>query len=493
MELSENTKIDPLFEEYPFLEEFLPSLAKEYKNLSNPVMRKTIGKMATLEKVARMGDVELPALLKAIADEIERQTGERPKVTMYDAEMPGLQESVHSDRKEALKQIIRDLHDGEDSEVLKRRFADTIEDISPGELAAVEQSLIDEGLPEEEVKNLCSLHVEVFKEGLDKGDVPIMPGGHPVHTFMMENRAAENIVARLDDLLCDMGDPPEQAAFDDKRDELLAQLEELGQVDVHYTRKENQLFPTLEHHGITGPTQVMWAAHDDIRANLKDAVSRTEEGSAKEAVRAISDMSVAVKDMVYKEEHILYPMSLESLTETEWVRMRQGEEDIGYAWVLPATGWEPQVLTEAPEDLARKPSAPSAIDLDTGHMTPEQVNLIFKNLPVDVTFVDEDDRVAYYSHGSERTFPRSPAVIGRKVSKCHPPKSVHMVERIVAAFKSGERDVAAFWLNMNGRLIHIRYFAVRDGSGAYRGTLEFSQDLTDLQKIEGEQRLLDWE
>ncbi len=493
MEISEKTKIDPLLKEYPFLLEYLPTLAKEYKNLSNPLMRKTIGKMATLEKVSRMGDVELPFLLSSIADEVERQTGERPVVTMYGAAMPGLQESVKVDRKEALKDIIRDLHAGEDPEVLKTRFADLVSEISPGELAEVEQSLIDEGMLEEEITNLCSLHVEIIKEGLDKGDLPSMPGGHPVHTFMMENRAAENIVARLDDVLCELGDPPEQEAFLGKRDELLSQLGELGQLDVHYTRDETQRFPTLEQHGITGPTQVMWAVHDEIRASLKEAVRRTDEGSAKEAVLSINEVSVAIKDMVYKEEHILYPMSLEALTEAEWVRMRQGEDDIGYAGVLPATGWEPKVLAEAPEELARAPTAPSAIDLDTGHLTPEQVNLMLKHMPVDMTFVDENDEVAYFSATDERIFPRSPGIIGRKVSKCHPPKSVHVVERIVASFKSGERDVAEFWLDMNGRLIHIRYFAVRDDAGAYRGTLEFSQDLTDLKRIEGERRLLDWE
>jgi DUF438 domain-containing protein len=493
MDITDETKIDPLLEEYPFLLDFLPTLAREYENLKNPLMRRTIGRMATLDKVARMGDMELPRLLGAIADEVRRRTGERPVVRMHGAELPADPGPALPDRKEALKGIIRDLHAGADSEDLKRRFSETIADISPGELAAVEQSLIDEGLPEEEVKNLCSLHVEVFKDGLDRDDVPAAPGGHPLHTFMMENRAAENILARLDDLLCELGDPPDVEAFDDHREELLSRLRELGPLEVHYARKENQLFPALERHGVTGPTQVMWAVHDDIRANLKDALDRTGTGAASEAVGSMEELSTAIRDMVYKEEHILYPLSLEHLTEAEWVRMRQGEGDIGYAWITPSSGWEPRVLSEAPEELGTPPPAPSAIELETGHLTPEQLNLMLKHMPVDMTFVDADDKVAYFSATEHRIFPRSPGIIGREVSKCHPPKSVHVVERIVGAFKSGERDVAEFWIDLGGRLVHIRYFAVRDGQGRYVGTLEFSQDLTDLKGIEGQRRLLDWE
>jgi hypothetical protein len=134
-----------------------------------------------------------------------------------------------------------------------------------------------------------------------------------------------------------------------------------------------------------------------------------------------------------------------------------------------------------------------ALGLSTGQMTLEQINLMLTHLPVDLTFVDEDDRVAYYSEGPERIFPRSPAIIGREVRNCHPPKSVHIVNKILDAFKSGARGTAEFWIELGGRFIYIRYFAVRDSNGYYRGTLEVSQDLTEIRKLEGQQRLLDWD
>lgn len=505
MILNSKTKISELAKEYPFIIDFMPTLSPEYKKLQNPIIRRTMGAVATMEKVASIGELELDYLLNSVADEIERQTGKRPEVDLggptgtvsasepaaTPAAAPAAAPMSQEERKAALSAILRDLHAGGDTEELKTRFAETIVDITPSELAAVEQSLIEDGLPEEEVKNFCTLHVEVFKEGLDKGDVPSMPGGHPLHTYMMENRAAENIVAELDTAVCELGDPPDADAFAARKASLMANLENLGQVNTHYTRKENQLFPTLEQHGITGPTQVMWAVHDDIRAAMKDAVSKTESGSAQEAVSAINEVNVAIKDMIYKEEHILFPMSLESLTEADWVWVRKGEEDIGYAWVMPSTGWEPEESVKAydPGDM----TTTSYVNLDTGALSLEQINLMLKHLPMDITYVDDNDQVAYFSATDDRIFPRSPGIIGRQVSKCHPPKSVHIVERIVKAFKSGERDVAEFWLERGGVFVHIRYFAVRDDEGTYKGTIEVSQDLTELRKLEGEQRLLDWE
>jgi hypothetical protein len=185
-------------------------------------------------------------------------------------------------------------------------------------------------------------------------------------------------------------------------------------------------------------------------------------------------------------------MSLEALDQKDWARVKKGEEEIGYAWVSPGADWKP---AGASEDLPPRPadSRPSAtVELDTGALTPGQVNLLLKNLPVDITYVDETDTVRYFSAGAERIFPRSPGVIGRKVQNCHPPASVHVVNHILEAFRKGERRVAEFWIQSRDHFIHIRYFALRDDSGRYAGCLEVSQDVTALRDLQGEQRLLDW-
>ncbi len=137
-------------------------------------------------------------------------------------------------------------------------------------------------------------------------------------------------------------------------------------------------------------------------------------------------------------------------------------------------------------------TAAETVELDRGALTPEQIDLMLTHLPVDVSFVDEHDTVRYYSASPNRIFRRTPTVIGRKVQNCHPPDSVAVVERIVEAFRRGERDTAEFWIELNGRFIHIRYFALRDKAGAYRGVLEVSQDATGIRGLRGERRLLDW-
>jgi len=145
------------------------------------------------------------------------------------------------------------------------------------------------------------------------------------------------------------------------------------------------------------------------------------------------------------------------------------------------------------EDVYQKISSRKALNLTTGNLTLEQLNIMIQHLPFDITFVDENDEVRFYSEGPDRVFLRTPDVIGRKVQNCHPPKSVHIVNRILKAFREGTQDVAEFWIEMNGRFIHIRYFPIRDKDGSYRGTLEITQDITEIKKLSGERRLLNWD
>ncbi len=472
MELEPDTRLKALIDEHPFLIEYLPTLSPKYERLKNPLLRETMFRVATLERVAESGGFTVDELISKIEVEIKRREG------------GGLRE----ERKKVLKGIIRDLHAGVEMEVLRRRFAELVKDVSALEIAEIEQSLIDEGLPESEVKRLCDVHVEVFRHSLDQQDVPRPPAGHPVHTFMVENRASENIMYEMERILGEIGRPPDEEAFRLHRGELAGLVEKTSEIDKHYLRKENQLFPRLEAAGMQGPGQVMWAIHDDIRAAIKAAKEQLAEGDLK-AVTTIDEIITTIRDMIYKEEHILYPMSLETLTDRDWLRVKEGGSEIGYAWTVPLADWAPEVEEEKERVVGA--AVIGKVALDTGALTPEQVNLMLTHLPLDVTFVDEEDRVAYYSDSKERIFPRSPGVIGREVKRCHPPKSVHIVEKILEEFRAGNRDDAEFWIQMQGRIIHIRYYPVRDAEGRYRGTIEVTQDVTEIKKLEGEQRLLD--
>ena len=244
----------------------------------------------------------------------------------------------------------------------------------------------------------------------------------------------------------------------------------------------------LEVKGVSGPSKVMWSIHDDIRILLKDARAAVAEGTI--TADRLKFLATQVRDMIYKEEHILFPMALELLSEEEWGKVEAGEGEIGFAWGLaPEQPWRAAGAGASAEYLARHAGS---IGLDTGSLTADQINLMLTHLPVDLSFVSENDEVLYYSASPERIFPRSPGVIGRRVQNCHPPKSVDTVERILSEFKAGTKDTAEFWIQMRGKFLLIRYFAMRDPDGKYRGCLEVSQDVTAIKALDGERRLLDW-
>ena len=498
MKLDGDLKVHDLITTHPFLADFLPAWNPAFRLIRDPAARAALGHVATLRMAAGMAGVELDALLAAIAGEIERRNGTRP-----DTGAGGVPPAAtRTQRLAALEGIIADLHRGGDLEEARRRFTAAVGDVAPAELAALEEQMIRGGLPVSEVQRLCDVHVGAVRQALDRQGPPRTPPGHPVHTYLADNQ----VLARLADELAAAARAleatrPDAAAFE----RAATALDGLRGIENHYQRKENQLFPLLERHGITGPPKVMWGVHDQVRAQLK-AVTRAVAGRDAAAVAAQAPaLARAIVEMIYKEEKILLPMALQTLADAEWIEMRRGDDTLGYALARPAADWQgggmdPLRVVSAPPPPAAPPQlAPSAaapaagIELDTGRLTLEQVNLMLRNLPVDLSFVDEQDTVRYYSEGRERIFPRAPGVIGRTVQNCHPAKSVHMVNQILEAFRAGRQDTAEFWIQLQGRFVHIRYFALRDAAGAYRGCLEVSQDVTGIRALEGERRLLAWE
>jgi hypothetical protein len=269
----------------------------------------------------------------------------------------------------------------------------------------------------------------------------------------------------------------------------------LMDVDKHYRRKEELLFSFLEKHGITGPPKVMWGKHDETRALLRGALeaAAVAPGSAAEA-RAVVALAVkpavqAIHDMIGREENILLPMSLDTLDELEWWEIARQSAEIGFCLVDPSDTWRPASI---PAPLETGEAQGGRIRLPTGSLTVKELEVMLNALPFDATFVDAEDRVRYFTHGSERVFARSRAVLGRKVQHCHPPSSVDTVDRILEGFRSGRRHRADFWIDMRGRFVHIEYVALRDAGGAYLGCLEVTQDLTAKRALTGEQRLLSW-
>jgi DUF438 domain-containing protein len=411
-------------------------------------------------------------------------------------------------RKKKLKNLIRQLHEGKTVEEVKEEFATLLRDVGAAEIAEIEQALIAEGLPEMEIKRLCDVHVAVFRDSLDSQAGPETNPGHPIHTFRAENGAAARVLDALQEALEALKSTLGVARSGHAQlEQARERLQELREYEKHYLRKENILFPYLEMHGFTGPSSVMWAIHDDVRAGWKalDELLAADPGDDPAAFNVQVDeifepLSTDIREMFYKEENILFPTSLEKLSEEEWKTIRAQETEVGYCYVEPGNQWPPEAVSPEPAavPVEVQPATEGLLSLSVGALTLQQINALLNHLPVDVTYVDEDDTVRFFSQGKERIFPRSPAIIGRKVQKCHPPASVHRVQCILDDFRAGRRDDAEFWIQMQptgvgGKFIHIRYFAVRDEQGAYQGTLEVSQDVTHIRTLEGERRLLNEE
>ena len=483
MRLNLNTKINDLINAHPFLLDWLVAYAPEFEKLRSPIARNTIGRIATVTMAARLAHKDPQKLLDDVSAAIREKTGEAPQLGEPEPATP----EQAAARRDALKAIVKELHDGKTPAELKGRFDLLLTDVGPAEIGKLENDLIASGVPVAEVRRLCELHVDVFREGLQQQPTVSTPAGHPVHTFMAENRMFERVATGLQEELRVVGSDP--ASLARRRDGLVAQLDQLGAgLEKHYVRKENLLFPLIEKAGVSGPPQVMWGVHDDIRALRKSALAATSQGDAAALAKDGPVFAEAVTDMIFKEEAILFPLCLDLFSDADWAGVCAAEAEVGYAFVTPGGEWRPAAASgPAPEarTLAKLP-------LDTGLLSLEQINLMLNHLPLDLSFVDENDEVRYFTQGKERIFPRSPQVIGRAVQNCHPPHSVHIVNRILEAFRKGERDEAAFWIDLKGKFLHIRYFALRDAAKQYKGCLEVTQDVTHIRALEGQRRLLDW-
>ena len=396
-----------------------------------------------------------------------------------------------TDKKEVLKSIIRRLHEGADPEEVKEEFKDVLKGTESFDIAQIEQQLIEEGMPIEEIRRLCDVHLALFRESLEEEKVEV-PEGHPIHILMEEH----GIILGFAEELRNLSKMVKEAKDFDSAKENLEQLKRIAEnfreSESHYVREENVLFPVIEKHGVTKPPAVMWMEHDTIREmekNLYKLLDNPRETSFQVFAKKLGDAALSLAEMLsthfYKENNILYPTALKIIPENEWKDIRHEFDELGYCKFTPKP---PEVAIQA--EKTGPTAAEGVITFETGTLTVEEIESVLNTLPVDITFVDKNDEVRYFSKSKERIFPRTKAVIGRKVQQCHPQKSVHVVNQILEDFKSGRRDVAEFWINLDNRLIHIRYFPVRSKNGDYLGTLEVTQDITDIKKIEGEKRLL---
>ncbi len=406
-----------------------------------------------------------------------------------------MSELIHDQQRRMalLKHMILQLHAGDAPEAVRPQLIKLLGRVPYDEVVAVEQELIKEGMPTEDILKFCDIHKLALNPSLLPEEERAVPAGHPVDVFRAENRALGWELDAIRELFAQLkalgaAAPPAELLHD-----LRVRFNALMDVEKHYLRKEHLLFPFLEKHGITGPPTVMWGKHDETRALLKGAwqALAAAEGITVDEASAVIDLVLqpaveAVAGMIDKETQILLPMCLDTLDEAEWGAIAAGSAELGWCLVVPAAPWQP--AGAAPVEAA----VDGLIRLPSGTFTPAQLQAVLNAIPFDVTFVDADDTVRYFSEGRERIFARTRAIIGRKVEYCHPPKSVAIVQQILSDFREGRETHSQFWIELGGKFLCIEYFALHDDDGKFLGTLEVSQDLTAKRALTGQQRLLNY-
>ncbi len=389
-------------------------------------------------------------------------------------------------RQDLLKKIIKQIHDGMSVEDAKKEFKKHFQEVSTDEIMKMEQALIKEGMSIEEVQKLCDVHASVFEGSISdihKTKDISKELGHPLQVFIEENDRIEKLITEeIEPYLTQSG---KSAVL-----MLRVGIDRLSQIHNHYARKEYLFFPNLEKKGITAPPKVMWGVDDEIRANLKEIQNilnsiDMDEVLVKEKIKALL---VRVRDMITKENNILVPMLLENLKYFEWILVDASSDEIGYFLEKPKYYWKKEKPSEGEEIKSKL--LEGKVVLPSGTLELEELDSMLNALPLDMTFVDKDGHVKYFSQGKERIFDRPLTILGRHVSMCHPPQSVHVVEEIIESFRSGKKDNEDFWIRMKDQFVYIRYFAVRNKLNEYLGTLEVTQNIKPITELVGEKRLI---
>lgn len=394
-------------------------------------------------------------------------------------------------RQNKLKELIKELHNGKTVDEVKSEFQKYFGDVSTTEISQIEQALVKEGLPIEEVQRLCDVHASVFKGSISdihatKDFSKII--GHPVNILVEENKAIENLI--------EQEIKPHYDAYFAKPNPtshlmLRIGFERIMEIEHHYSRKEYAFFPFLEKYGITAPPKVMWGVDDEIRSELKEvnkilSSATIDNIDLKEKIDNVLDK---ITEMIFKENNILIPLFSETFKFYDWIKIDESSEEFGYCLVKPLHTWKMENKEEVTEKDIKKMQT-DTVEFDAGFLLPKEINAILNTVPIDLTYIDKDNKVKYFSQAKERIFQRPKTIIGRDVALCHPPTSVHIVDKIIESFRSGEKDHEDFLIQRGDLFVLIRYYAVRDNEGNYLGTLEVTQNIKPLRDLEGEKRLL---
>ena len=396
--------------------------------------------------------------------------------------------------KEDLRALIQRLHDGEDAELVKQEFKEKFGTVASSEIAEMERDLIMSGLPIEEVQRLCNIHAAVFEGSIE--DIHSVQKideepGHPLFVFRRENDGLEEYLKNNLEVQLEKYEKNPNA---ENKVDLLAEINGLTKLDRHYSRKENLFFPYLEREGVTAPPKVMWAVDDDIR-DLWKALLKDEAESTSHFVANVKLLIEEVRAMIKKENEILAPLLIDKLKPADWKVISEESYQIGYAFNGGIEGASPsdaamwlekqQGIKHDEPKLADEEAIEGLIKLPSGRIQLTELVYMLNTIPTDLTYTDAEDNVAYFSEGKHPVFARTRTIIGRDVRNCHPPKSLPVVNQLLEDFKAGTKDEETRVIIRGTKILLVRYFAVRDEAGKYIGTVETTEEISEiLKKVE---------
>lgn len=383
---------------------------------------------------------------------------------------------------ERLKEYVQGVLNDEDGKVLYQKYREDLESVTPQECFEIFYSRIEKGYTPEEILRILDKVINVFHKYLSSYKWKKPKENSFLDILMKENEALEKRLGRIKEIIL-------KNEVEERKNEILEVAKSLKDFTEHYEKEENILFPYMEKKDIkfNGLT-IMWALHDHARDSIDRIIRVLEKDdfSLKEFNVEVGKLFFVMLGIVKKENLILFPSAMEVIEDSEWEDMNKQSTEYGFPFIE-----KPQI--EGLEKIDIHEFKGMTFKTSTGELTFEQLALILDSLPVDLTFVDENNKVRYFTRPKERLFPRSPAVIGRDVENCHPQKSLEKVNKIVEEFRAGKKDSAIFWIDFKDRKVFIQYFALRNSKGEYKGVLEVTQDITEIQKLKGERRLLQWE
>ncbi|MBL4559808.1 MAG: DUF438 domain-containing protein [Labilibaculum sp.] len=403
-------------------------------------------------------------------------------------------------RVDSLYDFCFHLIQGEKGTELIKNHQEAIDNLTPNDIVLVVHRLVEAKVPMEELKIGINKALNVFHKVIHNHPKADVDSTHFLGIMMRENAELDTRLKEIKPLAKSINTIKDGIKLAAEISLLKAKVQDLAKMEKHYQRKENIFFPYFENqfpdYKCLG---VMWSIHDDIRKVQKQLVAELQSGfiDLKLINRLLGDLFFFMYAIISREEYLLFPVALNAVSDELWDEMNKQSHEIGFSFI------EAPELVKVEKKLVKKANSMKGEELDmnqlgdtllnfeTGLMTLKQAMMLLNHLPVDITMIDENDRVCFFSNPKERFFPRSKAIIGRTVQNCHPPESVHVVDDLVKAFKSGDKDSESFWIQMKGRFILIQYFALRDEDNAYKGCIEVSQDVTDIRKLDGEKRLMD--